>query len=110
MRRVAPCPRLLSNIIFRAFAIAVVLSVLHQCASHPANAAEPPMLLIVEQDTVVYGPAGERIAIPSGTELDMCADELGMLMHYELEPMVLRVPAPCAERPLFADGFEEPGR
>lgn len=75
-----------------------------------AVAVHPPMLLIVEQDTVLYAPGGERIAIPSGTELDMCADALGMLLHYEIEPMVLRVPAPCAERPLFADGFEEPGR
>lgn len=71
-----------------------------------AFALHPPMLLIVEQPTVVYGPGGERIEIPAGAELDMCADELGMLMHYELEPMVIRIPAPCAERPLFADGFE----
>ena len=83
----------------------LTLVLMTRCAV-PAYAAHPPMLLIVEQDTVVYGPAGERIAIPGGTELDMCADELGMLMYYEIEPMVLRVPAPCVERPLFADGFE----
>lgn len=75
-----------------------------------ALAIQPPMLLIVEQPTVVYGPAGERIEIPAGAELDMCADELGMLMRYELEPMVIRIPAACVERPLFADGFEEAGR
>ena len=71
-----------------------------------ALAIQPPMLLIVEQQTIVYGPAGERIEIPAGAELDMCADELGVLMHYELEPMVIRIPAPCMERPLFVDGFE----
>lgn len=83
----------------------LTLVLMTRCAV-PAYAVHPPMLVIVEQDTVVYGPAGERIEIPAGTELDVCADELGMLMHYELDPMVVRVPAPCAERPLFADGFE----
>lgn len=71
-----------------------------------ALAIQPPMLLIVEQPTTVYGPGGERISIPAGAELDVCADELGTLLHYELEPVVVRIPAPCAERPLFADGFE----
>ena len=71
-----------------------------------ALAIQPPMLLIVEQPTVIYGPSGERIEIPAGAELDVCADDLGMLLHYEMEPMVIRVPAPCIERPLFADGFE----
>lgn len=71
-----------------------------------AQVYEPPMLLLVEQKTVVYGPAGERIYIPAGAEIDMCADEIGMLMHYEIEPMVVRLPQPCAERPLFRDGFE----
>ena len=71
-----------------------------------ALAIQPPMLMIVEQPTVVYGPAGERIEIPAGAEIDVCADELGILLHYELEPVVVRVPAPCVERPLFSDGFE----
>ena len=71
-----------------------------------ALAIQPPMLLIVEQPTVVYGPSGERIEIPAGAEIDVCADELGILLHYELEPVVVRVPAPCVERPLFSDGFE----
>ena len=69
-------------------------------------AIQPPMLLIVEQPTVVYGPAGERIEIPAGAELDVCADELGVLLNYELDPVVVRIPAPCPDRPLFADGFE----
>ena len=71
-----------------------------------ALAIQPPMLMIVEQPTVVYGPAGERIEIPAGAEIDVCADELGILLHYELEPVVVRVPAPCVDRPLFSDGFE----
>lgn len=71
-----------------------------------ALAIQPPMLLIVEQPTTVYGPGGERISIPAGAELDVCADELGTLLHYELDPVVVRIPAPCVDRPLFADGFE----
>ena len=87
-----------------------IVAALTLLAAAPVLSAEPPMLLIVEQQTIIYGPAGERIEIPAGAELDMCADELGVLMHYDLEPKVIRVPAPCAERPLFADGFEKPGR
>ena len=71
-----------------------------------ALAIQPPMLLLVEQPTTVYGPGGERIEIPAGAEIDVCADELGVLLHYELDPVVVRVPAPCVERPLFSDGFE----
>lgn len=89
--------------------VLLTLMLLVRCAE-PAYALDPPLLVIVEQPTTVYGQFGERISIPAGAELDVCADDLGMLMHYELEPMVLRVPAPCRERPLFADGFEDPGR
>jgi hypothetical protein len=70
-----------------------------------AHEYEPPMLLLVEQETVVYGPAGERVHIPAGAEMDVCADG-DTLLVYELAPMVVRVPQPCAERPLFRDGFE----
>ena len=70
-----------------------------------AHGHEPPLLLLVEQETVVYGPAGERIPIPAGSEIDVCADG-DTLLVYELAPMVVRVPQPCAERALFADGFE----
>lgn len=96
---------------WRGIGLTVLLSLmlLVRCAE-PAYALDPPLLLIVEQDTVLYSPDGQRVAISAGTELDVCADELGMLLHYELEPVVVRVPAPCHERPLFADGFEEPGR
>jgi hypothetical protein len=71
-----------------------------------ATSAEPPLLLIVEQQTVMYGPNGQRVTIPAGAELDVCADELGVLVDYEHTPQVVRVPAPCSERPLFNDGFE----
>ena len=70
-----------------------------------AQGHEPPMLLLVEQETVAYGPAGERIPIPAGAEIDVCVGG-GMLLVYELAPMVVRVPQPCVERPLFMDGFE----
>lgn len=86
----------------------LTLILMTRCAV-PAYALDPPLLLIVEQDTVLYAPGGQRIAIPGGTELDVCAQD-NALVVYELSPVVLRVPAPCRERPLFADGFEEPGR
>lgn len=70
-----------------------------------AEGAEPPLLFLVEQATVVYGPSGERIDIPSGAEIDVCVRD-GTLMVYELATMVVRVPQPCTERPLFRDGFE----
>lgn len=70
-----------------------------------ALALYPPMLLRIEQQAVAYTPAGQRISLPAGTELDLCAHE-GALMRYDIPSMTLRVPKPCPERPLFADGFE----
>lgn len=70
-----------------------------------ALAIQTPMLLIVEQPTTVYGPGGERISIPAGAEIDVCSDGSSLLV-YELDTVVVRIPAPCVERPLFADGFE----
>lgn len=68
-------------------------------------AIQPPMLLRIEQPTVVYAPGGLRISLPAGTELDLCAQD-GALVVYDIPSMTLRVPKPCPERPLFADGFE----
>lgn len=91
----------------RTFAALMLLClVLAARCSVPAYAAEPPMLVVIEQDAVAYAPGGERISLPAGTELDVCVGG-GALLVYELEPVVIRVPQPCAERPLFADGFEE---
>lgn len=70
-----------------------------------AEGAEPPLLFLVEQATVVYAPSGERIDIPFGAEIDVCAGPGGMLV-YEFAPRVVRAPYPCRERPLFRDGFE----
>lgn len=70
-----------------------------------AEGAEPPLLFLVEQATVVYAPSGERIDIPSGAEIDVCVGPEGMLV-YEFAPRVVRAPYPCRERPLFSDGFE----
>lgn len=81
------------------------LFMMARCASEQVHASEPPMLVIVEQETVVYGPGGERIHIPAGAEIDVCVWS-GALLVYELTPMVARIPQPCAERPLFSDGFE----
>lgn len=89
--------------------MALLMLVLMTRCAIPAYAVHPPLLLIVEQDTVLYSPDGQRVAISAGTELDVCIGDEGMLV-YELDPVVVRVPAPCHQRPLFADGFEEPGR
>lgn len=86
-------------------ALALLCLVLVARCSVPVAIATPPMLVIVEQDTVVYGQSGERISIPAGAEIDVCSDGSSLLV-YELDPVVVRVPAPCAERPIFADGFE----
>jgi len=55
--------------------------------------------------TIVYTPTGERIAIPAGAEIDVCSKD-GVRLAYDLAAFVIRVPQPCSERPLFADGFE----
>lgn len=108
MRRLAS-PVCLRTILIRGAAVALLLTVFNRCGMAPAYALHPPLLLIVEQDTVLYAPDGQRIAIPGGTELDVCAQD-NALVIYDLEPVVLRVPVPCSERPLFADGFEETER
>jgi hypothetical protein len=71
-----------------------------------ALSLQPPMLLRVEQPSVVYAPDGQRISLPAGTELDLCAQD-GALVVYDIPSMTLRAPKPCPERPLFADGFED---
>ena len=70
-----------------------------------ALSLQPPMLLRIEQPSVVYAPDGQRISLPAGTELDLCAHD-GALLVYDIPSMTLRAPKPCPERPLFADGFE----
>ena len=72
-----------------------------------ALAVQPPMLMVIENATVAYAPDGERITLPAGSEIDVCEDVTGVLVAYEPAPVVLRVPRPCAERPLFADDFED---
>ncbi len=67
--------------------------------------APPPLVLIVEQETVVYGPNGQRVTIQAASEIDVCASN-GKLLVYEVGAMVVRMPRSCTERPLFADGFE----
>ena len=90
---------------WREVGLLILLLVYILLGRSQAYGHEPPLLLLVEQETVVYGPTGERITIPAGAEIDVCVGG-GMLLVYELAPMVVRVPQPCAERPLFADGFE----
>ena len=71
-----------------------------------ALALHPPMLLRIEQPAIAYTPDGQRISLPTGTELDLCAHD-GALVVYDIPSMTFRVPKPCVERPLFADGFED---
>lgn len=78
-----------------------------RCASDAdaQTVANKPLVLIVEQDAVAYGPGGVRYYLPAGTELDACAqgnDRIG----YDIPAFMLLVRNPCKERPLFADGFE----
>lgn len=65
----------------------------------------PPLILIVEQEAVAYGPNGQRVTIPAGSEIDVCPSGSALLV-YEIGAMVVRIPRSCTERPLFADGFE----
>lgn len=72
-----------------------------------ALALHPPMLLRTEQPAVAYAPDGQRISLPAGTELDLCAGPSNTLVEYDIPSMTLLVKQPCPERPLFADGFED---
>lgn len=71
-----------------------------------ALALHPPMLLRIEQPAIAYTPGGQRISLPAGTELDLCAGANNSLVVYDILSMTLLVKLPCPERPLFADGFE----
>lgn len=77
------------------------------CASDAAAQIKPdtPLILLIEQDTIVYTPAGARLAIPAGAELEACSLD-GARLVYDLGAFVIRVPQPCGERPIFIDGFE----
>lgn len=66
-----------------------------------------PVEVIVEQDTVAYTLDEQRISIPAGTVIEACIYVDNKVLIYELASKVLRVPAPCDERPIFADGFEQ---
>ena len=45
-----------------------------------ALSLQPPMLLRIEQPSVVYAPDGQRISLPAGTELDLCAHDGALLV------------------------------
>lgn len=85
--------------------IALLLLTALTWRSGGAQGQPPHLLVIIEQTAVMYAPGGQRIDIPAGTELDACEDG-GTLLAYDLGAMAVRIPAPCTERPLFADGFE----
>lgn len=61
------------------------------------------LLVILEQQTVLYLPDGTRVDVPAGTEFEVCGDPL---QEYDLDGMAIRYPQSCPERKLFADGFE----
>lgn len=65
-----------------------------------------PLIVMVDEPTVIYTPSGDRISIPAGSEIDACAGAASAVLRYEIEPMIVHVVKPCTERPLFADGFE----
>lgn len=76
----------------------------------PARSATPtsPYVLIIAKDAVLYAPDGTRFYVPAGTEIEMCSDSEPepRLMYYQIDAHAMVIPEPCAERPLFADGFE----
>lgn len=90
---------------WREIGLIALLSLVLLTRCDGVRATEPPLLVVIEQDAVAYTPGGQRISLPAGTELDACVGD-GALLVYELGPMVMRIPQPCTERPLFADGFE----
>lgn len=72
-----------------------------------ALGATPPMQVLVEQATVAYAPDGSRIALPAGTVIDVCANSTGQTLVYQIDARLTRIPQPCEERSIFADGFED---
>lgn len=76
----------------------------------PARGVTPasPYVLIIAKDAVLYAPDGTRFYVPAGAEIEMCGDSEPepRLMYYQMDARAMVIPEPCAERPLFADGFE----
>ena len=75
--------------------------------SYPVARAQqphPPVLAQLQAPGVAYLPDGTRIALPAGAELDNCAVD-GAVDVYDPFARVQPI-LPCAERPIFRDGFE----
>lgn len=66
-----------------------------------------PWLLIFDGPAAAYAPgSNEPITLPAGTVIDLCRSPDGGLMVLDPFASVVRAEAPCAPRPVFADGFE----
>ena len=68
---------------------------------------DPPLIVRLDAAAIAYAPDGTRIALPAGTEIDACASAENSVLDYALASRVVHIPAPCGERPLFRDGFED---
>lgn len=67
-----------------------------------------PGLLIFDGQAAAYAPgSNEPINLPPGTVVDLCLSPDGGLVTLDPFARVVRAEAPCAPRPLFADGFEQ---
>jgi hypothetical protein len=86
----------------------------HQSERAGANWAAPaekagrisPGLLIFDGRAAAYAPGtSDPIMLPPGTEIDLCLSPDGGLVTFDPFARVVHIEAPCAPRPLFADGF-----
>lgn len=68
-------------------------------------AAQVPLMVLLERETVVYAPDGERITLPAGSHFEACSQNNSVL-SYDLAGFLVTVANPCPEKPLFEDGFE----
>ena len=73
----------------------------------PAHAqqvvADPPVLLRLEGPARVRVPGGDVVLLPAGSEIGACGD---LPLRFDLDSRVARVPEPCTETRVFANGFE----
>jgi len=75
---------------------AALIVLLCACVIAPAGAQirpDTPLIILVEQPTIVYTPTGERIAIPAGAEIDVCSKD-GVRLAYDRRVLERR----CAAR------------
>lgn len=72
-----------------------------------AQVANPPMVVQVDEATVIVTPANTLIVIPAGSRIEACVASNGSTLSYDLAGRVVRVLKPCRDpNTVFKDGFE----